>query len=98
MIDLKVPMTLHLTRHASARMQQRGARQHDIWLLAQFTDQETNGRADCRICTLSRRSAAELREAGYSQQVIDRLCRKRLVMNGSTVVTVTDRQRKTRWN
>jgi len=75
---------LSLTRHAEARMRQRGIRNPDIELLIQLGERV----ADDALLLTRRRAAQEIARLRCRIQQIERLCGTRLIIAEGKVITV----------
>lgn len=68
-------MELHISDHAQHRMQQRGIRQADIQMLAEFADLDVVIADGLHAMRLSKRAYATAKAHGVSPSVLDRLKR-----------------------
>lgn len=62
-----------LSRHATARGQQRGIPAAVIEAIVAFHDVECEAGSGCRVLRISRQSAADGRSEGIDKQLLDRL-------------------------
>lgn len=80
---------LKMTRHASQRLQQRGARTKELLIVMTYGDVELPASRGCRYVRLSRRAAASLFSAdGFAVQDVDR-ARRLTVLAGPSDQVVT---------
>jgi hypothetical protein len=78
-----------MTRHATARLRQRGVQPKDVAIVMAYADIEVPARNGCRFLRLSHLAAASLLSAdGFTVQDVDR-ARRLIVLAGTSDQVIT---------